>query len=292
MRTLSADETSMIKRIRRRLRNESGFGLIELMITLVILSISIAALLSIFLGSAVSLARTGREGTATVIMDRVYEYYRRGPWADIRLVAHGPGGSWGAEDSNVTGDTIYTGQCSSCPAGTSSVLVDDNAAATSAVPPRGDWYGSTTANNTSTCNPAQGTGDPDTDSTAPITNCLAEATVFGADGKPYRVYTYMRYACGAEPWQATKTYATNEEVKYGGVYYKSKVDANTNNQPPNPTFWDTEACAVDYSTKVVTVIVRLLNHNLGVADTAAKGVLAKQTVVFSYGSFTTVRVTS
>jgi prepilin-type N-terminal cleavage/methylation domain-containing protein len=237
----------MIKRIRRRLGNESGFGLIELMITLVILSISIAALLSIFLSSSVSLARTGREGTATVIMDRVYEYYRRGPWADIRLVKSGPGGSWGATDSNVTGDTIYTGQCSGCPAGTSTAIVDEDATA--------DTYGNgTTPNNTATCNAAQGSGNPDTDSTAPITSCLAEATVFGADGMPYRVYTYMKYACVAGTSGA--------------------------------------ACTPDYSTKVVTVVVRLLNHNLAVADTSAKGVLAKQTVVFSYGSFTTLRVTS
>jgi prepilin-type N-terminal cleavage/methylation domain-containing protein len=257
MRAQAADTTSMIARIRRRLRCESGFGLIELLMTLVILSISIAGLLTIFLGSAYSLSRTGRQGTATVIMDRVYEYYRRGPWADIRLLKNGPGGSWGVEDANVTSDPVYTTQCVSCPAGASSVLVDNNDSATAPGPdpPKGDWYGSTAnppaANNTATCNVAQGTGDPDTDSTAPITNCLAEATVFGADNHPYRVYTYMKYACVA---------GTS-----GG------------------------SCTPDYATKIVTVIVRQLNANLGVADTSAAGILAKQTVVFSYGSFTTLK---
>jgi prepilin-type N-terminal cleavage/methylation domain-containing protein len=235
----------MITRIRRRLRKEDGFGLIELLMTLVILSISIAGLLTIFLGSAVSLARTGREGTATVIMDRVYEYYRRGPWADIRLVKHGPGNSWGVADTNVTGDSIYTGQCSSCPAGASTVLVDEDA--TQDVDPN-----SGAANNSTSCNAAQGSGDPDTDSTAPITSCLAEATVIGADSKPYRVYTYMKYACVAGTSGA--------------------------------------GCTADYTTKIVTVIVRALNSNLAVADTTSAGMLAKQTVVFSYGSFTTLLV--
>jgi prepilin-type N-terminal cleavage/methylation domain-containing protein len=239
----------MIARIRRRLRSERGFGLIELLMTLVILSISIAGLLTIFLGSAYSLSRTGREGTATVIMDRVYEYYRRGPWSDIRLLKSGPGASWGVEDSNVTGDAVYTGQCTNCPTNASSTIVDDNSAA------NGDTYGNAgNPNNTSTCNAAQGTGDPDTDSTASITNCLAEATVFGADAKPYRVYTYMKYACIA---------GTS-----GG------------------------SCAPDFSTKIVTVMVRLLDANLAVADTTSKGVLAKQTVVFSYSSFTTLKVVS
>jgi prepilin-type N-terminal cleavage/methylation domain-containing protein len=249
MRAQAADTSSMIARIRRRLRCESGFGLVELLMTLVILSISIAGLLTIFLGSAVSLGRTGREGTATVLMDRVYEYYRRGPWANIRLVKSGPGGSWGVTDGNVTGDTVYTTQCVACPPGASSTIVDDDSAA------NGDTYGNGgSPNNTATCNPAQGSGDPDTDSTAPITNCLAEATVFGADNKPYRVYTYMKYACVA---------GTS-----GGT------------------------CTPDFSTKIVTVIVRLLDADLAVADTSTKGILAQQTVVFSYGSFTTLKVTA
>jgi hypothetical protein len=42
----------------------------------------------------------------------------------------------------------------------------------------------------------------------------------------------------------------------------------------------------------VTLIVRLLNANLAVADTSTKGILAKQTVVFSYSSFTTLKVVS
>jgi prepilin-type N-terminal cleavage/methylation domain-containing protein len=240
----------MIARIRRRLRCERGFGLIELLMTIVILSISIAGLLTIFLGSAYSLSRTGRQGTATVIMDRVYEYYRRGPWANIRLVASGPGASWGVTDTNVTGDSVYTGQCSNCPTNASSTIVDDDPAA------NGDTYGNAgSPNNTATCNATVGEGGPSPDaSTTPMTDCLAEATVFGADGKPYRVYTYMKYACVAGT--------------------------------------SGSGCTPDFSTKVVTVIVRLLDANLAVADTSMKGILAKQTVVFSYSSFTTLKVVS
>ena len=273
-----------MRRLRARLRSEDGFGLLELMMTLVILSIGIAGLLTIFLASASSLARSGRQGTATVILDRTFEYYRRGPWGNIRLVASGPGGSFGVTDSNVTGDSIYTGQCSSCPVGGSSVLVDDNT-------PPSVTFGTTTITNGSTCNVGQGTQNPDTDSTQPITDCLAEATVFGADNMPYRVYTYMKYGCGAPQWLSTSTYASGDPVQYNGLYYTSAQASNTNHSPPTttPTWWATTTCPVDYGTKLVTIVVRLLsNDGTTLADSSAKGVLAKQTVVYSYGSFTTV----
>src|SRR5438128_2118168 len=147
-----ADRRPMLQRLLRRLRTDDGFGLIELMISLVILSIAIAALMGIFLAGASSLARAGRRGTATVIMDRTFEYYRRAPWGDIRLVKHGVGNSGGVADGNVTGDGQYSSQCSGCPAGASSAMVDEDVTYQ-------DEFGSDTAaspsktpNNTGTCN--------------------------------------------------------------------------------------------------------------------------------------------
>src|SRR5436309_1303108 len=122
----AADRCSMRKRLLRRLRNEEGFGLIELMIALVILSIAVAGLMGIFMAGAFSLARAGQRGTATVIMDRTFEYYRRAPWGAIRLVQHGPGSSGGRLDTSVTGDAQYSTQCSGCPAGASAAYVDES----------------------------------------------------------------------------------------------------------------------------------------------------------------------
>jgi prepilin-type N-terminal cleavage/methylation domain-containing protein len=278
----------MRKRLLRRLRNEDGFGLIELMIALVILSIAIAGLMGIFMAGAFSLARAGQRGTATVIMDRTFEYYRRAPWGAIRLVQHGPGNSGGRLDSNVTGDAQYSTQCSACPAGASNSYVDESASTN-------DEFGSDTPsnglqpNNITTCNAGLTNPDPNIDSTAPITNCLAITTVNGADNKPYRVYTYMKYACIKTPFDSTHVYGSGDSVKYNGSYYVSSQNFNKGNTPPSALWWTLQgSCVPDYKTKVVTIIVRLLKADgVTLKDTANGGMLAKQTVTFSYASYTT-----
>jgi Tfp pilus assembly protein PilV len=248
----------MLARLRQRLRTEEGFGLIELLTAMVLLSIAIAALIGIFMAGAFSVARAGHQGTATVIIDRVFEYYRRAPWYDIRLVKSGPGSSGGVTDTDVTSDAQYTSttQCNGCPAGSSSAVVDEDAGTS-------DEYGSASnpahlgteaVNNTSTCNTGLSGGsdasNPDKDPTAPITNCLSIAKVQGADGDYYRVYTYMKYACAAG-------------TSGGG-------------------------CTADYKSKVITVAVRLLNQaGTALSSTVSAGILAEQTATFSYGSYAT-----
>jgi len=157
----------------RRARAEDGFGLIELLISLIILSVAISGLFLVFSSASLSIARAGQSGTATVIVDRVLEYYRRTPWANIRLLK-----------ASLTGaPALYASQCTNCPVGASSVDVDEDAASA----PYND------ANNTATCNLGSTSQDADEDTTAPITKCEAVHAVTGADGNPYLVYTYMRY---------------------------------------------------------------------------------------------------
>jgi hypothetical protein len=280
----------MYGRLLRRLREEEdGFGLMELLMSIVILSISIAALLGIFMTSAFSLARAGHQGTATVLLDRTFEYYHRAPWWDIRLVKHGPGNSGGVLDTNVTGDTQYnsTAQCNGCPAGSSTVIVDEDATT--------DTYGnpSGAANNSSTCNAGLVNPDPNVDSTAPLTNCLAITAVRGADGFDYRVYTYMKYACITRKYEATTKYGFTggaDSVIYNGAYYTSSKDANTGHTPSSsPTWWTLQvACPVDYSTKIVTIAVRMLKDDGTLANPTATGILAEQTVTLSFGSYTSI----
>jgi type II secretory pathway pseudopilin PulG len=69
----------------RRLRSEEGMGLIELLAALALLSIAIAALLSAFSSSVVSLTRAGSEGTALTVADRQMEVYRTLPYSCLAL---------------------------------------------------------------------------------------------------------------------------------------------------------------------------------------------------------------
>lgn len=68
-----------------RLREEHGMGLIELLAALVLLTVALAALLSAFSSSVVSLTRAGTEGTALTVADRQMEAYRTLPYTCIAL---------------------------------------------------------------------------------------------------------------------------------------------------------------------------------------------------------------
>jgi hypothetical protein len=278
------------------MRDEEGFGLLELLMSIVILSTAIAGLLAIFLGSAFSLSRAGDQGTATVIIDRVFEYYHRTPWWNIRLVKHGPGNAGGVADPNVTGDAQYvsTAQCAACPAGSSAMNVDEDAAAYDTYPndPRPDGIGAT--NNIATCNAGFVSTDPNTDATAPITNCLAITSVTGADGFPYRVYTYMKYACITLKYNANNTYGLGDHVMSGTDYYTSLFNGNKGQAPASsPSWWTHEtACPVDYHTKIVHIVVRKLNNDGTLKNGTATGILAQQTESLSFGQFTSTAAPS
>ena len=74
----------MIRRVRfTTLRAEAGIGLIELLISLTILVIGVAATLAVFSSSITGLRHTGQEGTALTLADRQLESYRAMPYACI-----------------------------------------------------------------------------------------------------------------------------------------------------------------------------------------------------------------
>jgi prepilin-type N-terminal cleavage/methylation domain-containing protein len=84
----SADVRAHMKRfenIRALARRQEGFGLIELLTAMVILAIAVAALLTAFSASALSLHRAGEQGTATTLAERQLELYRKLAWEDIRI---------------------------------------------------------------------------------------------------------------------------------------------------------------------------------------------------------------
>ena len=71
--------------MRARARDESGFGLVELMIALTILNIGIFAILASFNSGIVTLQRAGRIATAATLADAQMELYRAIKYDAIRL---------------------------------------------------------------------------------------------------------------------------------------------------------------------------------------------------------------
>ena len=94
-----------LRSIMRRLRrDEGGFGLVELLISMTILSVGVLALLATYSSSSASLVRAARIGTAVTIADKQMELYRGLLYDDVRLDSASIPGS-----GEYTADSAYTG---------------------------------------------------------------------------------------------------------------------------------------------------------------------------------------
>jgi type IV pilus modification protein PilV len=87
----------------RRLQQEGGFGLIELVIAMTILAIGILALVAGLSSAYVSLRRASTQQTASALADQTMERFRALRYADIAL------NTSLSTDSIYTGDTAYSG---------------------------------------------------------------------------------------------------------------------------------------------------------------------------------------
>ena len=133
-------------------RGELGQGIIELLISMVILAVGVGALLSVMAAGALSLQRSDQKGTALTLAENQLELYRGVSYPNIRLSA----ASWPSSGS------IYVTANSSdatIPPGTSTSEVLDTA-----VPCTG-------ADLTALCSPVQ--------------------TVTGPDHRRYEIDTYV-----------------------------------------------------------------------------------------------------
>jgi Tfp pilus assembly protein PilV len=127
--------------VRKRLRADQGFGLIELLIAMVILNIGILAIVASFNAGIITLNRASRVTTAAVLGDQQMELYRAITYDSIRLAsATIPSTAPYTTDSGYNASQIVTPACA-------------------------------------------GPSYPD--------ECNASRTATGADGKPYRVDTYV-----------------------------------------------------------------------------------------------------
>jgi type II secretory pathway pseudopilin PulG len=146
--------TPLLTRLRARAAGDRGFGLIELLIAMTMLTIAIGALLTVFVSSAVSLRRAGQKGTALTLADTQMERYRTRTFTSVRIDGTLIPASGTYVTANSTDSTI--------PASTNQALAG--------------------ANGDDTC--------PSVDEPAA---CLPVQNVTGPDGHTYRIDTYVDY---------------------------------------------------------------------------------------------------
>jgi Tfp pilus assembly protein PilV len=139
-----------------RAREESGFGLLELLMAMVMLNVGILAVVAAFSSGNAALARASRVSTATALADKQMEIYRGAHYDNIAFTT--------SEWNSAIGDSVYTGD---------SVY---QANMVSPTPPKA------LVSTVTTCP----TG-------VPSQACDPSFVVTGADHRQYRIDTYLYY---------------------------------------------------------------------------------------------------
>jgi len=139
-----------------RARDESGFGLLELLMAMVMLNVGILAIVAAFSSGNAALARASQVSTATSLADRQMESYRGLIYDNIVFTTT----EWSAAigDSTYTADPTYTSNMQSPIAPKALVGTVTNCP-----------------------------------TNVPATSCDPSYTATGADHRSYRVDTYMYY---------------------------------------------------------------------------------------------------
>jgi type II secretory pathway pseudopilin PulG len=142
------------RRLDRRAADDGGFGMVEMLIALTILTVAIASLMTVFTASALSLRRAGQKGTALVLADTQMELYRTKGFTNVRI----DGTLIPTTGTYVTAHTSD----STIPPSTGQALAGQN-------------------------------GDDTCSTTNEPSDCLPVQTVTGPDKRTYRVDTYVNY---------------------------------------------------------------------------------------------------
>ena len=100
--------------MKRRIREEAGFGLIELLIAMVMLNVGILALVAAFNSGIVALSRSSQVSTAAAIADQKMELYRGLTYDCIYITAAGTSANWTGDSAQaairgrpILGDDAY-----------------------------------------------------------------------------------------------------------------------------------------------------------------------------------------
>jgi type II secretory pathway pseudopilin PulG len=142
--------------VHTRARDESGFGLLELLMAMVMLNVGILAIVAAFSSGNAALARASQVSTATSLADKQLESYRGLIYDNIVFTTT----EWNSAlaDSTYTGDSTYTANMQS-PVSPKALV------------------------GTVTNCPAN----------VPTTSCDPSYTVTGPDHRSYRVDTYLYF---------------------------------------------------------------------------------------------------
>ena len=139
-----------------RARDESGFGMLELLMAMVMLNVGILAIVAAFSSGNGALSRANQISTAAALADKQMEVYRGLKNDNIFFTTS----EWNAAiaDSTYTADSVYQQNMASPPAPKRLVGTQTNCAAS-----------------------------------VPTTACDPSYTATGADHRSYRVDTYLYY---------------------------------------------------------------------------------------------------
>ena len=186
--------------MRARLRDESGFGLLELLIAMVILNVGLFALVGAFNGATVAIARAGTVSSATAVVDKQMEIYRSlancAIWLDT--TSANPTNTFPAKDTG----TLYQGDTSAyggvtfldkAANGTTQGILPWATSATSEVL-NAPWYGNEPEDIRTSCIPVPPVSPAtvlSSTTTPPDTAVKAIQTLAGPDGSSFLVYTYI-----------------------------------------------------------------------------------------------------
>jgi prepilin-type N-terminal cleavage/methylation domain-containing protein len=170
---VASSPESLLGRLRRLAAKSDGFGMIELLIAMTILSIGIGALLSVFTASALSLRRAGQRGTALTLADTQMELYRTRGFTGVRIA----------------GTLIPT----------SGTYVTAHTADATIPPSTGQAL-------------AGANGDESCPASNPPPACVPVRTVTGPDQRQYRIDTYVDYV-NNDATQSIRTPASGLTLK-------------------------------------------------------------------------------
>jgi len=89
-----------------RARDESGFGLLELLMAMVMLNVAVLAIVAAFSSGNAALARASQVSTAAALADKQIEIYRGQDYDNILFKTS----EWNSAvtDTTYTGDSVYT----------------------------------------------------------------------------------------------------------------------------------------------------------------------------------------
>jgi Tfp pilus assembly protein PilV len=196
-------------------RDESGFGLIELLISIVVLQIALLALVGAFGAGSVALGRAAKINTAAVLADQQMELYRSMPYDAI-----------GLDTASAPTTGTYIADTTVCPASQNPVCGNSGPV-------------NNTNNSTWSCTAASGSSSVSTYFSANgINPCTAHRVVNGVstppspDARTYYVDTYIKYGtltAGQRPAKQVSIVVREEATSKELALIASTFDCATGN---------------------------------------------------------------